>query len=323
MQITQELIFNVGLLFIMMLPGVVMKKCGLCSADFGKGLSNLVLYIAQPALIVFAYLDFEGEGIWLNSLIVFLLSVLAHVIFAVCALLLFRGAPEARQKMLRFATIFSNAAFMGIPLISAILGDEATIYASIYNVTFNIFLWTLGVYLCAQREKEDGTKRSLSEIIPLKKLIFHPVMIASFLGIAFLAIGINSYVPDIIMSSFSMLKGLVAPLSMVVLGLRISDIHAREHIKDKNMYIFLALRHFLLPALVIFSIWGLKAIGLPISEIAEIVVVILAATPAATSSTMFAEKFDCDAAYVSALVTVSTLLSVASMPLMVYMLSLV
>ena len=45
---------------------------------------------------------------------------------------------------------------------------------------------------------------------------------------------------------------------------------------------------------------------------------ILAATPSATSATMFAEKYNCDAPYTSRLVIVSTLLSIFTMPLIVW-----
>ena len=61
MDILIPLITNVAILFIMMVPGIILKKCRLVGADFGKGLSNLVLYIAQPALILYAYIAFDGK----------------------------------------------------------------------------------------------------------------------------------------------------------------------------------------------------------------------------------------------------------------------
>ena len=153
------LITNVAILFIMMVPGVLLKKCRLISDGFGKGLSNLVLYIAQPVLIVFAYLDCSVGfvEIWRDVLAVFLISMLAHALFAAVAIPVFAKAPTGRARMLRFATIFSNAAFMGIPLIQAIFPTrpEMAIYASIYNISFNLFLWTLGVIICTRNKGED------------------------------------------------------------------------------------------------------------------------------------------------------------------------
>ena len=330
MDILLPLITNVAILFLMMIPGIVLKKCRLVGDDFGKGLSNLVLYIAQPALILYAYIAFEGNAasIWLNALWVFVLSILAHILFAAVALCLFRGAEDGRRRMLRFATVFSNAAFMGIPLVSVILGAEATIYASIYNITFNLFLWSLGVYFCTARRDEDGDgipdgeHKKKPAISPLRVLC-HPVNIASALGILLLSLGLGSYLPALIVDSLEMLKNLVAPLSMVVIGLRMASLSLRGTFSDRYMYIFLALRHFALPALVLGMLWIFSALGLPLGDTVNTVVLLLAATPAATSATMFAEKYDCDTAYVSRTVLISTLLSLVSMPLLVVLMDLI
>ena len=125
--IVSKLILQVGIFFLLMLPGIIMKKCRLSTDGFGKGVSNLVLYIAQPALIFLAYLRPYDKGIFINCLWVLLLSVLAHAIFVLAALLFFRRAEDSKQRMLRMATIFSNAAFLGLPLIDAILGADGAV----------------------------------------------------------------------------------------------------------------------------------------------------------------------------------------------------
>lgn len=329
-----DLIINVAILFIMMVPGVIMKKCNLCSDAFGKGISNLVLYIAQPCLIVYAYLSCEKDfsDIWLGCLMTFVLSFVAHSIFTAVALPTFRNAPDGACRMLRFATIFSNAAFMGIPLIQAIIPDStATIYASIYNITFNLFLWTLGVKLCTDRldemHNDEGCKchenLAKASSVSFKKVLMHPVTLASALGLTLLICGVNnstlsSIKLSIISDSLLMLKNLVAPLSMVVIGLRLAELNLKGFFKDVYMYVFLALRHLILPALTVLII-KLLGLFLPISDTVALVIAIMASAPAATSATMFAEKYDCDAPYVSRLVTVSTILCIATMPLIVMM----
>lgn len=330
-----DLIFNVGLLFIMMVPGVILKKCKFVSADFGKGVSNLVLYIAQPALIVYAYMACESSfaDIWQNCLATLVLSIIAHVIFSVFAMLLFGKQPEDKRKMLRLVTIFANAAFMGIPLIQAMLGAEAAIYASIYNITFNFFLWTLGVHLCTLKEGIDldgdgahtsrdvmiSAHRNIKKETSLLKVLLHPVTLASAIGVTLLIFGVN--VPEmkawgigIIPEIFFMLKGLVAPLSMIVIGLRLADINMKGTLGDLGMYLFLALRHLALPLLVIAVIKLALLIGIPVDRTPALVTIILASTPAASSATMFAEKYDCDAGYTSRLVIISTVISIATMP---------
>lgn len=327
MDIIVPLILQVAILFIMMVPGFLLKKCHLVQDGFGKGLSNLVLYIAQPALIVYSYLDCESTPtLWINALWVLGLSLLAHVLFAMAALSLFRRAEDSKRRMLRFATVFSNAAFMGIPLIDVLLGAEATIYASIYNISFNLFLWTLGVYFCTSRRDEDddgipdGEVKPRHPISPLK-VCLHPVMLSSAIGLIFLAVGIGPHLPGILTDSLLMLKNLVAPLSMVVIGLRIADMSFRGAFRDKYLYLFLTLRHVSLPLAILGLLWLLSVCGLPLSETVTTVILLLAATPAATSATMFAEKYDCDAVYTSRTVVISTLLSIASMPLLMLLAS--
>ena len=312
MGIAIDIIYNVGILFIMMIPGIIMKKCKLCGDGFGKGVSNLVLYVAQPCLIFKAYLKPFSSEVLQNALIVLLLSVIAHCVFLL-ALLVFNNTTEDRQRMLRFATIFSNAAFMGIPLIEAVLGSEYTIYASIYNITFNMFLWTLGVHICTDNNRLDNGVVLKSQA-SVKKALLHPVTIAAALGLVFFLLPIEGYVPELCTQSLTLVSNLVAPLSMLVLGLRIADIDFKGFFDDKNLYMFVALRHIALP-LIVFGVLGvLKLVGLPITSEIFKVIMMMASAPAASSATMFAEKYDCDAAYVSKLVAFSTILSIVTMP---------
>lgn len=328
------IIYNVAILFIMMMPGVIMKKCNLSPDGFGKGISKLVLYVAQPALIFLAYLKDFDANILMNSIWVLALSVLLHIIFSIIALISFKSAPDNMRRMLRFATVFSNAAFMGIPLIGAALEPTcpgATMYASIYNITFNLFLWSLGVYICTEDRDEDGdgvtdgdvltdyheVRKKVSLTASIGKALLHPVTLAAALGLVFFITPLNSYVPEIVTDALTMLKNLVAPLSMVVIGLRLADMSFKGMFKDKMMYHFLILRHLILPLSAVIIIRLLSLFGVQIDYAVSLVTVILAAAPAATSATMFAEQYDCDAEYVSRLVTVSTLLSIITMPLVI------
>ena len=337
------LIFNVAILFIMMVPGFIMKKCRLCSDGFGKGISNLVLYIAQPALIVYAYISCTKSfsEIWLNAIAVLVLSIVFHVIFTVVTMLLFGKAEDSKRRMLRFATIFSNAAFMGIPLVQAILGAEAAIYASVYNITYNLFLWTLGVYLCTRESGKDmdgdgdcdladeyaALVHHSKKEVSLLKVLLHPVTLASVIGLILLATGVNASVLEgaglsIITESLFMLKELVAPLAMVVVGLRLADVDFRGMYKDLHMYLFLALRHIALPLVCLGFIRLIELMGVSINEEVTLVLMLMASAPAATSAAMFAEKYNCDAVYVSRLIVVSTILCIATMPAIFFLVNL-
>lgn len=327
-----DLILNVTILFIMMVPGVILKRCNLCSDTFGKGISNLVLFIAQPCLIVYGYLSCTESfaEIWVGCLVTLALSFVSHTVFALVAIPVFKKAPDGARRILRFATVFSNSAYMAIPLIQALIdapgstvAPTAVVYATIYNITFNLFLWTLGVKICTDGKDEDVEgegNQSASSPSALKRVLTHPVTIASAIGLALLILGINledvaSARLGIISDSLLMLKNLVAPLSMVVIGLRLAEIDMKGFFKDVYMYVFLALRHLALPFTVTVIMVGLSLI-IPIDTNVALVISIMASAPAATAATMFAEKYDCDASYASRIVSVSTILCIATMPLM-------
>lgn len=310
--IATALIYQVGLLFLMLIPGFLLAKCGLSTTGLGKGLANLVLYIAQPALIVVAYVREFNQEILFNAIWVFIFSVFSHFLFAGVAYLCFRNAESGKQKMLRFATIFSNAAYMGIPLIVAVLDAEAAIYASVYNITFNLFLWSLGVMICT------GDKKQAS----IKRVLLHPVTISAAIGLAIFLLPIDTYIPAVLIDGMEMLKGLVAPLSMIVIGLRLADMKFHGIFRDRYLYEFLFIRMLLLPAAIFVIMKGLSFVLPSINETVMTVILVTAATPAATATSMFAEKYDGDAAYAGTLVSISTLLAVLTMPLISLLLNL-
>ena len=340
------IIYNVALMFAMMVPGFIMKKCNLCPEGFGKGVSKLVLYIAQPTLVFLAYVRDFDMNILLNSLWVLIIAIVIHLIFAISAILAFRKAPVNTRSILRMTTIFSNAAFMGIPLIGAVVEPVcpgATMYASIYNIIFNLFLWSLGVYICNEDRDTDGDGKPDQTYIEdikevhaklnfgkaIMKAVLHPVTIAAALGLIFFTVPFKSFVPafitesvaiDFIYEALTLVKNLVVPLSMMVIGVRLADMKFNGLLTDKYMYLFLALRHVVLPLAVVGIVKLLMLVGLPVQAEACTVCVILAAAPAASSATMFAEQYDLDAVYTSRLVTVSTILSIVTMPLVLLLL---
>ena len=337
--LVSKLVLNVAIMFVMMVPGIILKKFNMIPEGFGKGVSNLVLYIAQPALILFAYLDCNDRDILVDSLVILLLSIIAHAIFALVAIPVFSKAPDGKKRLLRLATIFGNAAFMGVPLVSAIYAGtpyagRATIYASIYNFTFNIFLWSLGVFICTDKRDDNRDGILDPHIIEKKKsasfmkAVYHPVTVAALIGIIAVVFDLKNAAPAIfgdsslLNDSLDSLRALVAPLSMLVIGIRLADMNFKGFFNDKYMYICLGLRHIALPVAVIGVTVLLRLIGLPVRDEVLIVTVILAATPSASSATMFAEKFDCDATYVSRLVAASTILSIGTMPLILLLTSL-
>ena len=311
---------RVLLLVLLMLPTALMKKFGLVKDGFGVSLSNYVLYVGTPGMIILAlYRDFD-KTIAFRSLAVVGFFLVFHLVFFAVSLLFFRkrksapdeeeGIDEAkRRRLLRFGTIFTNAGYMGLPLVLGLLGAEAAIYVSVYVVCFNILVWTVGCYVFT------GDVRYMS----LKKAFLNPASIAIMVGLLFFITPINNYLPAVSEEFLSILNSLVAPLSMGVIGLHLFEIDWKRVWRDLTLYRYVFVRMLLLPALIFCILKLAKTVGY-YDEIVFNTLFICGSTPCAAVTVMYSERFDGDAPYASTMVCVSTLLAVGTMPLVALLL---
>ncbi len=316
----QILFEQVCVLVLMIIPGALLKKSGLVDESFGKSISNLILYAAQPALIIagFTSVDVTAE-ILIRMLAVFILGIASQLLMFVVSNLLFKKAEISKRRVLIFSTVFTNAGYMGIPLLCAIFEDihpEIAIYAAVYVTGFNILLWSLGAYLYTDNK----------EYISVKKMVLNPATISTFVGIAILVLSAIPFTRDnvivpyvrsggIIPSLIDGLKALVAPLAMFIIGFRLVNVRLLSALRDKYLYIQIFLSLFVLPAVI----WGilklLALLNIYTDPLTMSVLLISVAAPSATATCMFSEKFDGDSEYAGLIVSVTSILCVASMPL--------
>lgn len=316
------LFISVLTLFCYMIPGFILRKSKLADNGFAKALSIFTLYVAQVCMIIHGFIvefDFKVlKGIGF----VFIYGLIAHIIFYVIAKALFKKAPERIRKVLRFGVIFSNAGYMGIPIISDVFGSEYVIYATIYIVWFNVFAYSLGRLIYTDDKK----------FISVKKIFINPAVIPITIGLIIFLTGGGTWIKqalegsgiisegvNLIYNIITVFKNMVAPASMMVIGAKLADINFKGIFKDKYLYPFIALRLLISPAII----WAIMRVCLVfglIDQTAMSIVLILCSTPAAALTTMFAELYDCDSVYAGKLVSVTTLLSVASMPLIALLL---
>lgn len=329
---------SVLLLFFMMIPGFIIRRAKLGGDKLPLGFTNTILYITQPAMLIVGFFRAFDLEILKTAGVVLLLSFIAHIMFYGVALLLFRGAPDHLRRVYRFSIVFANAGYMGIPLMTMVLGDEAAVYASVYIIGFNFFAWSLGCLIYTDDK---------SYISP-KKMLLNAATVPTFIGIILFVINAYTWLPAPVVSftydALSMLKNTVAPMSMMVIGMRLADLKLKGAFKDKYMYISFFMRLAALPTAVFLILWVCKLLGF-YHTTAFTTVLICAATPSAALTGMFAEKFapkpdpeklangDPDAVKTeeialegsvtaSKLVSVSTILSLLTMPLVAMLLQL-
>ncbi len=305
----------VFILFCLMIPGFIMKKLKLADDKTPLGFTNTILYITQPALLFVGFFRPYDKNIMGGAVAVFVFTFLVHALFLLTVRLFFKNAPKETAKVYRFGSVFANAGYMGIPLITMIFGAEAAIYASVYTIGFNFFAWSFG-YLIYSEDKS---------YISFKKMFINAATVPTFLGVIIFVTNLYSYIPEaasgIVTDVLTMLKDTVAPMSMMVIGMRLADLNLKGAFRDVYLYIGLSLRLVLFPAMVFCVLLLCKLLGF-YNEIAFSVTLICAATPAASATCMFAEKFSSDSVTASKFVSISTILSLVTMPLMVMLLKL-
>jgi len=298
-----ESVLTVGqqviILFILIGVGFFCAKVKFLNKESIKGIINLILYIVTPCVIVNSFHREYDVNSAKGLMIAVIVAVFVHILNILLANLFVRDKIEARRRVLHNGVVFSNCAFMSIPLQVALLGSEGVFYAAGYIGVFNIFLWTYGLI------SMSGDRH-----IDIKKIILNPGIIGVLIGaIIFFA---QIHLPDIIDTPMEYLAELNTPLPMIVIGYYLAKAKLLERLKDKNLYITLFLRLVISPmiALVTMVMFGLKGTIL-------ISCVISASAPVAAANTMFTEKFGQDVELSVSLVALSTVLSIITMPIIV------
>ncbi len=307
-------------LVILAVPGFILTKTKMLNSKVESAFSTLVLYGAQPVMVVMGFQGAKYSAeIGVNVLITAGITIAVHLVMALILVLVVRNKEMAdKKKVVRFASMFSNCGFMGFPFLQIVFSGsegygEAMIYAAVVVAVFNILSWTLGVYLIT------GDKKNVS----VKKIVTNPTIIAVVIGfILFFTVKVpfvelpakNTVLYDIVaklVSSLDIIAGMVTPLSMTVIGMKLANASLKQLFLDKWGYFVcfskLILMSFVTMLLVCF---------LPISELVKYVLVFLLSMPCATSTALLTTLYGGDGKSGTAFVLLTCLFSILTIPLM-------
>ena len=290
---------QVAMLFLLIGTGIAAVKAGVLKPEGKQTLSNLLVYLVVPAMILNSYrMEFSME-ILHNLLAAFGMSTLAILMGTLLTLVLTMGRKDRRTPIFRFACIFSNAAYMGFPLISALFGSEGLLYASAYVTVFNILLWTMGYGFVSGSSSPKEVLRSL---------LHTPVLYAMVAGLAIYLLQIP--VPQLVAQPLELMANMTTPLSMVITGMLIAAGDLGGTVRSLAVWKLAAVRMVLIPA-VCLGVFGL----LGLQGMASQVVLLLECCPAAAITSVFAVQFGHDEDFAAGAVVLTTLLSILILPL--------
>jgi malate permease and related proteins len=286
------------IMFIIIIAGVICYKVKLIDKETNKKLANLVLMLVNPIVIFVSY-QREFEVTLLKGLLISLVLAVATHLFGILATTIFLPKKNHADNIgiERFAVIYSNCGFMGIPLVNGIFGSEGVFYITAYMTIFNLFAWTHG--MIAISGKTD--KKSMMQAI------LSPMVIATVVG--FIMFVCRLSLPSILTSALSFIGDMNTPMAMLVAGATIAQADLKKLLKKARAYYITALKLLLMPIAMLFIFQFLD-----LSRTVLITAVLAAACPAAATVNLFALRFDKDYLYASELFALTTIFSLITIP---------
>lgn len=288
-------------MLLLIIAGFICYKTGVVSENGSKELTRLVLTVVNPVVIFMAYqTEFRTELIkgFLCSLF---LSVIAYIIAISVSYMLIRRKDNRETDIERFSCIYSNCAFMGIPLVQSIMGDEGVFYLTAFVTVFNILVWTHGVI------QISGIK-SFKSII---KAVTSPSVIAIAAGL--ICFSFRLRLPGLVTDSLEYIGAMNTPLAMIVAGSTIARTNMIKALGNPRIYYVSAMTLLFIPLLI-----GLLFRMIPLNEASELAVLIAMSAPAATMCTMQCLRYGKNSLYASEIFAVTTLSSTITMPAIVF-----
>ncbi|KAF0197191.1 MAG: auxin efflux carrier family protein [Bacillota bacterium] len=297
---------QIFVLFIILVAGYIVRKLEVFDDRMTKGLSSLLLKLALPALIIDSLQQTYSPQLLRESGLILLISFVVYGASGGVAAF-FPGILRSEQGELgvfRFSLLFSNVGFMGYPVVLAIFGQEGLFYAAIYNLPFNLLVFTLGIVVMTLGRGDD--KHSINW-----RMFVSPAVVSVLIGFSLFLLGLR--LPGPIAQSVKMIGSLTTPLSMIIVGALLSSINAREIFSNWRIYAISTARLIFIPLLVWLSLRlftdNVLLIGVP---------TIIAAMPAAANTAILAEEYSANPRLASQVVFISTLLSIITIPFVVY-----
>ena len=271
---------QVAELFILIGLGALGAKTDLLRPEGKQTLSNLLVNLVVPAMIINSYrMEFSAE-ILHNLMAAFALSTLSILLGLIITLLFTARSRDSRTPIFRFACVFSNAGYMGLPLISALFGSEGLLYASAFFTLFNLLLWTVGYSMVSGSSDPKKVAQSL---------LHCPAIYAIVVGLVLYLLQIP--LPDLIVQPMELLGDMNTPLSMLITGMLIASGDLHRTLTDKHIWKLTVVRMLFIPVL---TIAAFAALGLFRYGMVTQVILLLECCPAASITSVFAVQFHHD-----------------------------
>jgi len=286
-------------MFVIMVIGFGAVKIKLLDGEAAKKMSTLLTMVVSPIVIFTSYQTSFDPALFQGLLWSFLLSFVSYVITIILSFIVVR--PNDNDAIERFAIVYSNCGFIGIPLINGLIGSEGVFYMTGYITMYNVFVWTHGLIL--MRGKPRGFLDTLRNIVT-PSTVSIVISLVLFLG--------GIILPALILDPLNSIANMNTPLAMLVAGCTLAETDIVSALKRSRTYLISFWRLIASPLLTL-----LVLMVAPVSANVALTVLVAAACPVGAMVTMLAMQFGRDHTYGVQLFTVTTIMTLITMPLVI------
>jgi hypothetical protein len=308
------------MMFLLLASGVVLKRVGILKEE-GKGMmTDIVLYFFLPCNIVSSFnMEFQLD-ILKKFAVVLLVSCLVQALTYTLSRTLYNRKPDGVKRVMQYCTIVSNSGFLGLPIALAIYGTEGMLYASVFIIPMRIMMWSAGI-ACFTESPDFKTV--------VKKIAVHPCIVAVYIGLGFMLLRgpLTKCYEAVIAASIPVITALTklmvisigkavasagsctTAMTMLLIGMMLAEVDWRSMV-DFNTLFISAMRLAVIPAIVLA---GCRLAH--VDQFLTSVCVLMTSMPAGSTAAILAAKYNCDYAFGTKCVVVSTLLSMISIPI--------
>ena len=291
----------ISMLVLLALIGLLARKIGLLEDSTIKAVSKIVLTIAQPALMIHTTQVVHTADTVTGFLIVLVSSCVLLIAAQVLMYTIFKKTGRQLRPLMATLSVMSNVGYIGIPLVGAVFGEEVLLYLAAYIIGFSFSQWTIGLAMFAGFSMKSF------------KNLLNPIFLSAVIGMALFLLGIQ--LPEVVAGAVSQVSALNTPLSMMLLGARLSTLKPSDF-ADRRMWLLVLIKLFVMPLLLIAV---LRLLG--VTGMVYIALVMASAMPSGSNAQMLAERYDCDSAFAAKTISVATIACVVSIPLMIFAMS--
>lgn len=286
-----------GMLFLVMILGLMLRRKGIVQESGKSLLTDLVINVTLPASILKSFQMEFNRQILSSCLVICVVAVLIQIGSYLLGMILYPGFPDNRKKVLQYATICSNAGILGNPIAEGIFGGLGLLYASIYVIPQRVFMWSVGLTYFT----EAPDKKTL-----VKKVLSHPCIVSVFIGFILMVWQIP--LPGFLNLTVKTVANANTFLAMMLVGTILAEVPVRELPNRATIY-YSFVRLFLVPFLVF--------AGCRLGQVDSLVTgvsVVLSGMPAASVTAVMASKYGKDEIFATKCVVLTTLLSMLTVP---------